>query len=406
MATATSKPGEQNLRVLVVSGDPQLADEFRNAFERIPDRTLTLFTAESERDAADAARRRQPHLSFVEVGRDAAATIALTKDLLTQVPESMVVGVFAPEWLEEGTTESATVIQLMRSQVRDFIRRPVSATELRTVMDRLFARAPEAGAPEEGRVIAFVSSKGGAGKSTLAVNVACGLAQRFPDEVLLIDASLQIGTCAMQLDLKPTTSIIDVVRERERLDKTLLRHLTLNHSSGLRLLAAPPDPLEASEVDEEAILRIVNMACRSFKYVVIDTFPVIDGVLMTILDIADLAYVVVPGTAPAVAGAVRLLPILDGLGVPIHRQRLILNYNYPSFAGDLRPVDIADRLQRTIDYVVPYDSRVLVSMNTGSPQILHARRWHKLGRALTEIVNDLADVGAPAAAGARMAGGA
>ena len=70
MATATSKPGEQNLRVLVVSGDPQLADEFRNAFERIPDRTLTLFTAESERDAADAARRRQPHLSFVEVGRD------------------------------------------------------------------------------------------------------------------------------------------------------------------------------------------------------------------------------------------------------------------------------------------------------------------------------------------------
>ena len=390
MAAATTRPGDQNLRVLVVSADPQLAEEFRSAFERIPDRTFTLFTAESERDAADAARRRQPHLSFIEVGQDAAATTALTRDLLTQVPDSMVVGVFAPEWLQEGATESATIIQLMRSHVRDFVRRPISATELRTVIDRLFSRAPEVSAPQEGRVIAFVSSKGGAGKSTLAVNVAVGLAQRFPDEVLLIDASLQIGTCAMQLDLKPTTSIIDVVRERERLDKTLLRHLTLNHPSGLRLLAAPPDPLEAAEVDEEAVLRIVNMACRSFKYVVIDTFPVIDGVLMTILDVADLAYVVVPGTAPAVAGAVRLLPILEGLGVASHRQRLILNYNYAPFAGDLKPVDIADRLQRTIDYVVPYDARVLVSGNTGSPQILHARRWHKLGRVLTDIVDDLA----------------
>lgn len=395
----TTRPGDQNLRVLVVGADPGLADEFTNAFERIPDRKFSLFTADSDRDAIDAARRRQPHLTFIDVDADGSQASVLTRDLLAQVPDTIVAGVFAPEWLEGGTAESSTIIQLMRSQVRDFVRRPISATELRAVVERLFAPPPPVTAGEDGRVIAFVSSKGGAGKSTLAVNVACGLAQRFPDEVLLIDASLQIGTCAMLLDLKPTTSIIDVVRERDRLDKTLLRHLTRSHPSGLRVLAAPPDALEGSEVDEEAILRIVNMASRSFKYVVIDTFPAIDGVLMTILDVVDQAYVVVQGTAPSVAGAVRLLPVLEGLGVSEHRQRIVLNYNYQSFAGDLRPTDIADRLQRTIDYVVPYDSRVLVSMNTGSPQILHARRWHKFGRAITEIVDDL-DGGASEAAGA------
>jgi hypothetical protein len=35
-------------------------------------------------------------------------------------------------------------------------------------------------------------------------------------------------------------------------------------------------------VDDDAISRIVNMARRSFKHVVIDTFPMLDSVLMTI----------------------------------------------------------------------------------------------------------------------------
>ena len=118
----------------------------------------------------------------------------------------------------------------------------------------------------------------------------------------------------MLLDLKPTTSIVDAIRERDRLDKTLLRHLTLRHGSGLRLLAAPADALEGAEVDEEAISRIVNMARRSFRYVVIDTFPMLDSVLMSILDVTDVAFIVVQGLAPAVAGIARLLPVLEGLG--------------------------------------------------------------------------------------------
>ena len=81
--------------------------------------------------------------------------------------------------------------------------------------------------PPKAASASFLSNKGGVGKSTLAVNVATALALKHPDDVLLIDTSLQIGSCAMLLDIKPTTSIVDAVRERDRLDETLLRHLTL-----------------------------------------------------------------------------------------------------------------------------------------------------------------------------------
>jgi pilus assembly protein CpaE len=207
--------------------------------------------------------------------------------------------------------------------------------------------------------------------------------------VLLIDTALQVGTCAMLLDVKPTTSIVDAIRERDRLDATLLRHLTLKHASGVRLLAAPADALEGAEVDDEAIARILNLARRSFKYVIVDTFPIIDNVMMTILDLTDIAFIVVQGTAPAVAGIARLLPVLEGLGFPAARQRLVLNYNYQPFLGNLRPGDIADRLQRTLDYVVPYEKRILASMNTGSPHILHASWWQRFRKTIHQVVDDL-----------------
>jgi pilus assembly protein CpaE len=378
---------DSSLRVVIVSEDPSLEEEFRNALSHVPGIRGVLYYAASHRQALELARGRQPNLVLVEIDRDVQQLANFTKELDQLVPGATVAAAFRPDRLELGQSESAVIIQLLRAHVRDFLRRPISTTELRSVLDRLFAQQATPPSLTTGRIASFVSNKGGVGKSTLAVNVGVSLAQRYPDEVLLIDTSLQLGTCALTLDLRPTTSIVDAVRERDRLDETLLRQLTLRHASGLRLLASPADALEASEVNDEAIARILTLARRTFKYVLVDTFPMLDSVVMSILDLSDLAFVVVQGTAPSVAGAARLLPILDGLGFPASRQRIILNYNYKDFFGNLTAADIAERLGRHIDHVLHYERRVLVSMNTGSPHILHSARWQRFGRTIRGIVD-------------------
>lgn len=399
MFAAPSRDTDKSLRVLIVGSDPALEEEFRSALDGVPDRQGTIFFVDAYRDAVDVARRREPNLVLIEIDRAPAEIASLARDVHAQVPDAVVAAVFTPDHLEQGGSEGATLIELLRAQVLDFVRRPIAATELRAVLDRLFARGQQtAAAAAHGRVAAFVSNKGGVGKSTLSVNVACGLALRHPDDVLLVDMSLQIGSCAMLLDLKPTTSLVDAIRERERLDKTLLRHLTLRHSSGLRVLAAPPDALEGAEVDDEAISRILSLARRSFRFVVVDTFPMLDSVLMAILDMTDVAFVVTQGTAPAVAGLARLLPVLEGLGLPLARQRVVLNYNYKPFLGNLQPIDIANRLQRTVDVVVPYERGVLTSTNTGTPHVLTARRWNRFAGSIESLV-DAIDTWTPDAPG-------
>jgi pilus assembly protein CpaE len=266
----------------------------------------------------------------------------------------------------------------------------LSPIELREVLKRLSATRGTPAAAAGGRVVAFISNKGGVGKSTLAVNVACGLSRRNPGKVLLIDASLQLGICALMLDLAPTTTIVDAAREHERLDETLLRGLTLPHESGLRLLAGPSDALDAANVTDEALARILNLARRAFDVVVVDTFPMIDSVVMAALDMADLVFIVFQGTTPGVAGTARLLPVLEGLGFSAARQRLVLNRNHKRFLGELAVTDMERRLGRPIDHVVPYEKGVLVSMNTGRPPILGAvSRWRSFPRAVENIVETI-----------------
>jgi pilus assembly protein CpaE len=161
---------------------------------RVPDRQGVSNFAETYREAIDIAKRRQPTFILIEIDRDVGEVAALSKELQELVPEAAIAGAFRPDRFEEGQSEGVAIIELLRAQMRDFLRRPLSTTELRAVLDRLFSRLPGAAPVAQGRVAAFLSNKGGVGKSTLAVNVACGLALRHPDDVSSSTRRLQVGT--------------------------------------------------------------------------------------------------------------------------------------------------------------------------------------------------------------------
>ena len=76
-----------------------------------------------------------------------------------------------------------------------------------------------------GTVVTVFSTKGGAGKSVIAVNLAVVLAMRSERPVCLVDADLQFGDIAVMLKLAPQHTIVDAVASLDRLDATLLQSL-------------------------------------------------------------------------------------------------------------------------------------------------------------------------------------
>ena len=346
-----------------------------------------IHVANDARQAIEAARSRRPHIALVEMGPDVGPLQAFAEEASVVSPETTVAAVFRPDGFGEDVSESAVLIQAIRAGVKDFLRRPVSTAELAELLRRT-RRAPSQIASRMGRVVSFVSNKGGVGKSTTAVNAACGLAVRHPDRVLLIDASLQMGVCASLLDLTPTTSLLDAVREVDRLDEILIRQLHVPHSSGLHLLAAPADAVEAAEIDDEVMSRVITLARRTYDFVIVDTFPMLDRAMVAVLDHSDRAYVVLENVVPTVLGGVKFLEVLRGLGVSPERQRVVLN-RYTTLPGSVKPAEVANRLGHAVDHVIPFDKGIVIAANTGEPYVLRPSRFFGCGRQLRELVDEI-----------------
>ena len=93
-------------------------------------------------------------------------------------------------------------------ELRDAFRLALgTATHRRTVLDR----RPEPRAARA-KLVTVVCPKGGAGKTTVASNLAAGLARLAPGKVALVDLDLQFGDVASALHLAPEHTMRDIAQ--------------------------------------------------------------------------------------------------------------------------------------------------------------------------------------------------
>jgi pilus assembly protein CpaE len=177
-------------QILIVGPDPRLQAEVAAALKGIAGTTAVLHSAADFRQAAEAARSRRPDFVLVEMGRDLRSLKVFAEEVAAGSPESNLAAVFAPDIFGPDVSESAIIIEAIRAGMQGFLRRPVSRADLEQLLDRLQRKHAGKAPARAGKIVSFISNKGGVGKSTVATNVACALALRHPDQVLLVDASL------------------------------------------------------------------------------------------------------------------------------------------------------------------------------------------------------------------------
>ncbi len=133
------------------------------------------------------------------------------------------------------TSDSKIVLRSMREGAHEFLDQGDLATELSAALERL--KVAESGL-RSAKTIALLSPSGGTGCSTLAVNLATVLAS-LGEGCVLLDLETRFGDLASLLDLKPLHTAADLCRNVTRIDQNLLAKSLVQHSSGIRLLAAP-----------------------------------------------------------------------------------------------------------------------------------------------------------------------
>jgi pilus assembly protein CpaE len=391
MSTAAS------VLILTSETDKNLREEITTAMRALGDDEPRFRFVADHNQLFEALRTQPIDLVLAEFTSQPKELTSLVRQIATSSPTTAVAAILRPEGFAENVSESAVLIDAMRCGVCDFLRRPISTSDLRRLLQKRAdsSLATPGRVPTMGRVVSFISNKGGVGKSTLATNVAVAVARRQNQRVLLIDGSLQMGVGAALLDLRPTATLTDLARESDRLDATMIRQSTAVHSSGLHLLAAPADAVEAMEIDDVLMARIITLARQTYDVVIIDTFPMFDRVVIAALDLSDRVYVVLENVVPTLLGGVKLLEVLERIGFPADRQSIIVN-RYQRIAGSLSITEVAERMGRPIEHLLPFDKRVIAAANSGQPIALSPLRFSGFSRSLERLATEVAGQSASA----------
>jgi MinD-like ATPase involved in chromosome partitioning or flagellar assembly len=234
-----------------------------------------------------------------------------------------------------------------------------------------------------GHVVAVMAGKGGSGKTITATNLAMALTmQRGEDSVVLVDSDLQFGDVALLLQLEPTRTLVEAVAHLDELSDARLDGMLLRHESGLRVLAAPLHPASASDVPAKAIVEVVERLRGMYEVIVIDTPPIFDDHLVTVLEGADEVLVVVDMDLPSVKNAKIALEALRSGRFPMERVRLVVNRANAKARLDL--VELERSLGLRVAGSIPSDRLIPQSVNEGipvvalSPRSRVARAFHTL----------------------------
>jgi pilus assembly protein CpaE len=218
--------------------------------------------------------------------------------------------------------------------------------------------------PADGRLLVFLSAKGGSGVTTLACCFAVTLAQESKRKTLLIDLNLPLGDAAINLGVNANYSTVHALHNAHRLDANFLLNLLEKHSSGLYVLAAPSE-LVPSQASDEAIERLLKVARKEFDYVVLDAGSSMDPQHINLFDEFTTVYLVTQVGIPELRNSNRLITRFPVKGGP--HLEIVINRYLPR-AMEIDEPHITKALTRPARWRVPNDYAAVRRMqNTAAP---------------------------------------
>ena len=310
-----------------------------------------------------------PDVIVLEAGTDPGPALDLAAQFDQQCPTIRVVLV-SDHGLEIG-------LAAMRAGVRDIIHPAADGSEMRAILDRaseaaqaLESEVLDAVAPisaPAGRVISVVSPKGGVGKTTVATNLAVGLARTARHSTVLVDLDVQFGDVGSALHLDPEYSLPDTLRGPASRDTMVLKTFLTLHETGLYVICGPRSPAAADSITGSEISHLLQMLASEFQYVVVDTAPGLSEHVLAAMDQSNDLVLVTSMDVPGVRDLRKELDALADLNMVADSRCVVLNFT--STRSGLTMADVEATLGTAVDLALPRSKAAPASVNQGVPML-------------------------------------
>ncbi len=337
-------------RILVIDDNPDML----NMLDMILSKRAhhqTILCADGP-EGLEAALANPPDLAIVDVMMPGMSGYEVVRKLRSDPRTENVRIIVLTARGQPVDREAAT-----RAGADAFIAKPVEVRTLLAQVEDLLTQ--QQGVSSAAPIwLPVFSLRGGVGVTTVAVNLAMLLQTGAP--TILVDLSPNSGHCVLFLGLKPRRHWGHYLENPDASLDTIL----LPHSSGLRLLAAPPVPLSHGWFEEDDIVRLIEQLSTMARFIVVDGPPVLNQAMERIIERAHHILLI---TGDDAASLQTTLTTLQTLEADKKRIAIVRNMYAPG------PHPSLDALRRAIPVPLiadlPFEAAQRTAMHKGVPLV-------------------------------------
>jgi pilus assembly protein CpaE len=329
-----------------------LWDELQECLQNLPVRVILEQPGTGDIGALiDKIERMRLNVVFVDlVNQD-----LVLKDLVPRI--KALPG--APAIIALHTIADAdAILSSLRAGVQEFLYPPLT-DHLGPALERVRSEAQKqsASVTRGGKVLGFVSAKGGCGATTIACHVAAELGRRPGLKTLLADLDLDSGMVGFVMKSKSAYTIIDAIANTHRLDYSYWKALVSNGMGNLEVIAAPPGGASAHFAKPEQVKYVLSFCRNEYDWLVLDLGRSLNTVSLAVLGELNELFLVTSVEVPALHQARLVAQNASASGIPANRIHLVLNR--ASKNSDVTVPEVEQALGTSVYITIPNDYSAL-----------------------------------------------
>lgn len=382
--------------ILVITPDVSVSQAIGVALGGTPGLKIDTKTASLTQLNGQAVKFAQEHdIIIFETNPSDEAAIAAIEALARNRREGTTLLALA-----RSDISLADARKLTRAGVDEVLPFPITGAELAEQVERLSMRSgketAKGDAGHRGRLIAVAQARGGAGATTVAVNLADALTGKsgflskpVKHSVALVDFDLQFGTVGSALDLDEQDALLKLAQDGTIPDAQFLSQAMTVRPGGLSVLPAPSKfaPIDALRSDQ--VSAILNQLLATNDYVVVDLPRALVGWVEPVVEMADRMLIVTDLAVPSVRHARRLMDFFKtaNVGLPVE---IVINRESRPLMRTAIHKEAAAALDSKLEHWLPQDDRAArTAVDRGEPLAAVAGR-SPLTKAIAHLAKSIA----------------
>jgi pilus assembly protein CpaE len=223
------------------------------------------------------------------------------------------------------SADPESILAALRAGFHEYLFPPLHGNLRRALERRSEERDKFREGARKGRVIGFLSAKGGCGATTLACHTAIEIQKLNKFDILLADMDFDSGMVHFLMKTKSTYSVQDAFNNLHRLDMSFWKAIISNGTPRLEIISAPSPACMRQQPRPEQLQQVLRFVRQNYDWSIVDLGRNLSFLGMSVLDEIDETCLVTTLDVPALHQAKQIVQTLMNTGYARNRLRLILN---------------------------------------------------------------------------------